>query len=267
MSAATGTPGDSAPVRSNQPGVHPRLAEVVRRHLERAWEQPPHGPTVAALEALRRRLPELHERPLVLDSGCGTGESTLALAARHPEALVLGIDRSAARLRRGGRVEPRCDGRAIWLRAELTTAWRWLADRGVHLRAHYLLYPNPWPKAAQLQRRWHGHPIFPTLLALGGRVELRTNWRIYAEEFAIAAAIAGRRAAPAVARLAEGPPLTAFERKYAASGHALYRVALAEANAAPESARDGAGRDADVGESERGDASPKNVVQEEVSSE
>ncbi|MEZ4383769.1 MAG: hypothetical protein R3A79_20725 [Nannocystaceae bacterium] len=231
MSAATGTPGDSAPVRSNQSGPHPRLAEVVRRHLAATWEQPAHAPTLAALDALLGRAPELLTRPLVLDSGCGTGESTLALAARHPEALVLGIDRSAERLRRGGRGDAGRDGRALWLRAELSTAWRWLAARGVRLRAHYLLYPNPWPKAAHLQRRWHGHPIFPCLLALGGRVELRTNWAIYAEEFAAAAAlVAGRGTAP-VEAIAGEPPLSPFERKYAASGHGLVRVVLGPASA------------------------------------
>ncbi len=33
------------------------------------------------------------------------------------------------------------------------------------------------------------HPIFPTLLALGNTIELRTNWEIYAREFAEAARI------------------------------------------------------------------------------
>ena len=36
-----------------------------------------------------------------------------------------------------------------------------------HREQHYLLYPNPWPKAKHLQRRVHGHGSFPLLLQLG----------------------------------------------------------------------------------------------------
>jgi len=52
-------------------------------------------------------------------------------------------------------------------------------------------------------------------------IELRTNWRVYAEEFALALDIAG------VANISEAfvpeEPLTPFERKYQASGHELWR--------------------------------------------
>lgn len=40
--------------------------------------------------------------PVVLDSGCGTGRSSALLAKSYPHLPVLGIDRSAARLSKGG---------------------------------------------------------------------------------------------------------------------------------------------------------------------
>ena len=57
---------------------------------------------------------------------------------------------------------------AILLRAELSDFFSLVAyqsDWVVH--SHYLLYPNPYPKSKHLKRRWHGHPIFPVMLAIG----------------------------------------------------------------------------------------------------
>ena len=123
----------------------------------------------------------------MLDSGCGTGASTRALARAHPDCLVIGVDKSVARLgRTGASAFPHREGNAVWLRAELSSFWRLALQAGWALERHYLLYPNPWPKPGQLQRRWHGHPVFPELLRLGGRLELRCNWEIYALEFAAA---------------------------------------------------------------------------------
>lgn len=222
----TGAAGDSRPVRSNQRDVHPRLAETVRLHLRHAWRQPLHPPSARAfgqLEALRLR--HGAERPVVLDSGCGTGVSTRRLAECHPGALVIGVDRSAARLARVGAADsPRREGRVLWVRAELETLWRLARAAQWPISHHYLLYPNPSPKAAQLARRWHGHPVFPELLALGGQLELRSNWALYLQEFALAVALAtGLSVTPS--RLDPGAtPLSPFEAKYAASGHALWRL-------------------------------------------
>lgn len=41
--------------------------------------------------------------PVVLDSGCGTGRSSTLLAKSYPHLPVIGIDRSAVRLSKGGR--------------------------------------------------------------------------------------------------------------------------------------------------------------------
>jgi tRNA (guanine-N7-)-methyltransferase len=210
------------PVTSAQQMPHPRVGDIVHRHLATMWREPTATHASAAFAALRAHL--ANAGALVLDSGCGTGESTDVLARRHPEALVVGIDKSALRLRAriGSDAIARVDN-AIWLRADAAALWRLLAESGVQLAAHYLLYPNPWPKAAQLRRRWHAHPAFPHLLTLGGALELRCNWRVYADEFALALHAAGEHA-EIDALPDDGAVLSPFERKYRAAGHALWRV-------------------------------------------
>lgn len=214
--------GNSSPVHSRQTTSHERLDDIVRRHLEVTWQAPIHAPTAQALEPLLHALAD-HPRPVVLDSGCGDGSSTQRLAYRHPHHIVIGLDKSAARLQRlapGGVLHR---GNLWLLRAEVADAWRLLADAGVHVSHHYLLYPNPWPKPTHVQRRWHGHPVFPWLLALGGQLELRSNWSVYVREFDRALALAGQHSAIDLVGVEE-PLLTPFERKYRDSGHTLWRL-------------------------------------------
>lgn len=163
-----------------------------------------------------------HGGGLVLDSGCGTGEGTRALAARHPDALVVGVDKSADRLARGG--GPSRSG-ALLVRGDVVELWSRMAEAGWRVDAHYLLYPNPWPKPSQLRRRWYGHPAFCDLLAISRRIETRTNWEVYARELAHAFERATWRAR--LRAIAAPVGLTAFERKYAASGHQLWSVLAA----------------------------------------
>ena len=170
---------------------------------------------------------KLKDCPIVLDSGCGTGESTRHIARRHPDAWVIGIDKSQHRLERtGSGAFPYHEGNITWIRAELATFWRLARDQGWELSHHYMLYPNPWPKPGQLQRRWHAHPVFSAMLALGGQLELRTNWSVYAREFAFSLEqVAGETAATIEMGVeAETPISSPFERKYRASGHRLFRV-------------------------------------------
>lgn len=204
-------------MHSNQPGVHPGLGRIVQRHLGSRWQKPAQRVDLPALRELDQALAQ-HDGALVLDSFCGTGYGTALLAARYPAALVIGVDKSAHRLRRHqGR------GDYLLLQAHCEAVWRHLAARGRRLHAHYILYPNPWPKASQLARRVHGHPAFPLLLQLGGALQLRSNWQPYVEEFGIALHLAGY-----VSRVqllsAAAAPLTPFERKYRDSGHALWRL-------------------------------------------
>ena len=111
------------------------------------------------------------------------------------------------------------------MRADLVDYWRLMLDARIRLARHYLLYPNPWPKIGHLSRRWHGHPVFPAMLALGGVLECRSNWKIYVDEFCCA--VERLTAQPIVCEpYSPEIVLTPFERKYLNSGHALYRAAV-----------------------------------------
>lgn len=219
----------SSAVRSSQLCSHPRLKYAVSRHLSSPWRQPLHAPTVAAFERLLAMPGFRPEAGLVFDSGCGTGASSGMIAELHPEDLVIGIDRSASRLARlGSDAFPVQRRNAIWIQAELSTFWRLARLQGWRLRHHYLLYPNPWPKPRQLLRRWHAHPVFPDMLALGGVLEMRCNWAIYAREFqeAVLWTCPGAETWLEAASFEQewGEIETPFGRKYSASGHTLYRV-------------------------------------------
>ena len=209
--------GDSRVICSNQQWTHKKLPALVRRHLKHSYRKPVADHNRAAFSSLEAALQQ-QPRALVLDSFCGTGHSSAYLAERHPDHLVVGVDKSAHRLAKhaGGTA-----GNYLLLQADCEDIWRLLLDAGISLDYHYLLYPNPWPKSRHIQRRIHGSAAFPWLVQLGGQVELRSNWRIYVEEFGLAMHLAGR--VGMVAKLPKQPALTLFEEKYQLSGHDLWR--------------------------------------------
>ena len=215
-------------VSSSQQGIHPRLEQALQRHLARSWSQPFHEPSVTAYRRLRNECDFSGNRPFLLDSGCGTGRSTRCLADLYPDQLVIGVDQSEARLAKSGvRHGIVLDQNWILLRAELATFWRLLLRDGLIPSSHLLLYPNPWPKAGHMKRRWHGHPVFPVLLSLGGEIEMRCNWQIYAQEFAFAVSLATGMNIEVESFQREektAKAISPFEQKYLARGQDLYSV-------------------------------------------
>lgn len=209
---------------SAQQGVHAQLPRRVARHLAEPFRKPYAQYNRDAFEA---SLAGWNGRaPLILDAGCGVGHSTIELARRHPDHWVIGVDQSEDRLnRRKPYPDALLPRNMASVRADLVDYWRLCADAGLRLARHYILYPNPWPKIGHLGRRWHAHPVFPFIPRLGGVLECRSNWDVYAEEFALALALACGR--PVTADAFEATvPLTPFERKYRDSGQRLYRVVV-----------------------------------------
>lgn len=207
----------SRTVSSSQHSSHPRLPEVVARHLAHPDRAPIAGHDRAAFAQLQAASHQ-HGGKLIFDSFCGTGVSTRQLAQRYPDCLVAGIDKSADRLAR--HIGPASDNYLL-LRADCYSIWRLAAAARWQLHRHYLLYPNPWPKPGHLQRRVQGNAALRALLQLGGAVELRSNWQVYVEEFGLALHLAGCRGR--VQQISPTTPLTAFEAKYQRSNHSLWQ--------------------------------------------
>lgn len=206
----------SRQVHSTQTGTHPDLAHWVNR-ARTGFRKPIAAFNASAFAEVSHWLGEA-DTPWLLDSGCGTGHSSLFLAEQHPNLRVVGVDRSAHRLGK----TPNTHARILWVRADLVDFWRLLAASPWRPLRHYLLYPNPYPKAQHIKQRWHAHPVFPALLACSPQLICRTNWLIYAQELQQALTWHGYTAD--LAEVHPNPPITLFERKYQASGHQLWEV-------------------------------------------
>lgn len=170
------------------------------------------------------------QRPVILDSGCGRAMSTQWLQRRFPQYRVLGLDRSVHRLEQaklpaltenlwGER------GSGPWLaRVNLVDFWRLLADCAWPIAYHCIWYPNPWPKAKHVQRRFHAHPVFPAMLVLSPECELRTQWLLYAEEFKASVQLHAPESTVILERLSIDQAKSHFESKYLQANCPLWRV-------------------------------------------
>lgn len=156
---------------------------------------------------------------IIVDSCCGTGMSTRLLAEQFSESGVVGIDKSAARLARGAHVTP---PNCLLVRGDVIDLWRMLLDAKIEIDRHYIFFPNPWPKAEQVKRRFHAHPIFSTMVALAPFLEVRTNWQVYAEELIIALKILKQN--PELTIKNDDSYMTLFEKKYVATNCPIYII-------------------------------------------
>ena len=211
---------NSKTVQSNQQGIHENLETLVKRHLLSNYRKPIQRHNQQAFQHFLSQT-ETIKQPRILDSCCGTGQSTIELAKRYPDHWVIGIDQSEHRLSRVVE-QPK---NLLLLQANCEDFWRLCVEASIRFEHHYILYPNPWPKKIHLKRRWHGHPVFPYLAKLSEDLTLRSNWPIYLEEFAESWFwLTGKRYS--VESYEPENFMTLFEKKYALSGQALYQLKI-----------------------------------------
>lgn len=212
--------GHSKPVTTNQQGIHERLDEIVLRHLNHSFRKPYADHTRQAFIEAESWLAS-RTGPLILDSCCGIGESSRVIAQRYPESSVIAIDRSFHRLQKHQHCFNSLASNVLFVRADLVDFWRLAVEAGWCVDQHYILYPNPYPKASQVQRRWHASPVFKSIVELGGTLTVRSNWQLYIDEFVQALSLAGKETSvePYPAQI----PMSAFERKYWASGQKTWQ--------------------------------------------
>ena len=213
-------------ITSNQTGIHDQLHDLIQRRASSHYLKPIAPSSRLAFNSALLAWRDNNKSPIIIDAGCGVGLSTRRLATLQPQHFVIGIDQSSDRLSRQVEWSSDTPDNFITVRADVVDFWRLLHDAEIYPSHHYLLYPNPWPKKHHLARRWHAHPVFPTLLALGGYIECRSNWKTYVEEFAVAATLMSGTSAQCESFLPSSAALTPFEEKYLNSGHELWRCRL-----------------------------------------
>ena len=216
---------NSRRIASRQKDVHQHLAIRVARHAAGQFRKPIAAHSQQAFDASIATWQARGAAPLILDAGCGVGLSSHHLATLFPTHFVLGVDQSADRIARGVHWPTTAPQNMLLVRADLVDYWRLLHAQSIPLAQHYLLYPNPWPKIGHLGRRWPAHPVFPTVVALGGIFTCRSNWRVYVDECAIAVSqLSGRPVSTEL--LTVETPITPFEKKYRDSEQMLWQCQI-----------------------------------------
>lgn len=217
--------GNSKAIVSNQDGIHDKLTEIVTKHLTHANQKPIQAHTQQAFDEINM-LVEDFAGEVILDACCGVGQSTRLLAKQNPNALVIGVDKSYNRLERNIDEHLGVDLTGVenyrLIRADLNDFYRLVNNANWPIKRHFILYPNPWPKSKHIQRRWHGSAVFPQIIKTGQRIELRSNWRLYLEEFLVASELAGRKGK--ITEITVEQPLTPFEAKFTASGQTCWQL-------------------------------------------
>ncbi len=214
----------SRQVQSNQDSPHSELVSFWKKYKETSFCKPYAAHTRIAFESIREKICTI-PRPIIIDSGCGVGDSSLWLAEKFPDHWIIGIDKSESRLKKNQCLFKDRYPNLFLVRAQLTDFWRLLRANNIHIDQHYLFYPNPWPKKKDVKKRFHGHPVISDLLHLSSFFLLRSNWHIYVLEFAQAVEY-WLGIAPKIQKLNTIEPVTLFEKKYLSSGHPLYELSF-----------------------------------------
>lgn len=165
--------------------------------------------------------------PVVLEIGCGMGETTAAIAAAHPERDFVGVEVHGPgvgailnRIEQGALANLRVIQHDAVEVVDAMIAEASLA--GIHV-----YFPDPWPKKRHHKRRLLKPPFVHALarrLAPGGYLHAATDWEPYAEEM-----LATLSAEPLLANTARGyaprpawRPQTKFEARGLKLGHAVF---------------------------------------------
>jgi len=215
-------------ITTNQQGVHENLADIVNKYRHSEFKKPIAQHTKQTCDLVVDWLASW-QGDVIIDACCGVGESSIVLAQQNPTAKVIGIDKSAVRLNKHSHYKRHKEGdisnNVRVFQADLNDFWRLIAE---HLKTakwrvskQCLFYPNPYPKKAQVQKRWHASPAFIALLGCSTNIEVRSNWLIYLSEFQQALSIHGVKSK---INKVSGVPITPFERKYSESGQPCWQL-------------------------------------------
>lgn len=165
--------------------------------------------------------------PRILEIGCGMGETTVAIAAAHPQQDYLGIEVHTPGV--GSLLKQIDESGLTNVRVIQHDAVAVLEQMiaPASLEGVHIFFPDPWPKKRQQKRRLI-QPAFVALAASrlksGGYLHAATDWQDYAEQM-LAVLSAEPTLANTAAGYAERPayrPQTKFETRGLKLGHGVW---------------------------------------------
>jgi tRNA (guanine-N7-)-methyltransferase len=203
-----------------------RITPAQKRALKELWPRygVPEGDEPLDLPALFGRM-----APVMMEIGFGNGDALVAMAAANRDNNYLGIEVHRPGI--GSLLLKLTDAGLDNVRVVQADAKELLAQRipDAALSAVYLFFPDPWQKKRHHKRRLVqpdfvaivGHRLRP-----GGRLQMATDWRDYAEHMqAVMAQAEGFKNRSESGRYAARPenrPLTRFEQRGRRLGHEVW---------------------------------------------
>ena len=203
---------------------------VMRKFLKDSVPQP------VDIERLKEKLaePSLQSyQKLVLEIGCGVGLHPLQYALNHPEHFMIAFEHTSEKFEKFERRLQNHDHLPNLI-AIHGNAISWISHgvKDAFLDAVYLLYPNPNPRARDLNKRWHGMPFMSEILRIlkdDGELIIATNEKDYALE--AVEWMTNEWKCQLIERLEVSSELTPdwkarthFEKKYLARGETCYNL-------------------------------------------
>jgi len=167
--------------------------------------------------------------PRILEIGCGMGETTVAIAAAHPECDYIGIEVHTPGV---GSLLKQIDELGLAnvrvIQHDAVAVMETMIAPG-SLDGLHIFFPDPWPKKRQQKRRLIQAPFIAlatSRLKPGGYLHAATDWQEYAEQI-----LAVFGAEPALVNTATGfadkpayRPQTKFETRGLKLGHDVWDI-------------------------------------------
>jgi tRNA (guanine-N7-)-methyltransferase len=167
--------------------------------------------------------------PRILEIGCGMGETTVAIAAAHPECDYIGIEVHTPGV--GSLLKQIDELRLTNVRVIQHDAVAVLEKMILpsSLDGLHIFFPDPWPKNRQQKRRLIQAPFISlatSRLKPGAYLHAATDWQEYAEQI-LAVFSAEQSLVNTAAAYAEKPayrPQTKFETRGLKLGHGVWDI-------------------------------------------
>ena len=126
------------------------------------------------------------QQPLDIEIGCGVGLHPIQYAQAHPERYLVAIEQTREKFAKFQRRFTRHHDLPNLLPVHANAiAWVTHALRDQSVERFFFFYPNPNPKATDLNKRWHAMPFMSKVIAClkpNGQLHMATNVEAYALE-------------------------------------------------------------------------------------